>query len=62
MRLWVWCWAMLISGCYVGPSEEQLGCYQGCGREKDACMLAAATAAQIQVCDARGSRCSAVCE
>lgn len=53
---------VLVSGCYVGPSEEQLRCYQACGRSNDHCMLHATTAQQIQACDQRSSQCSAVCE
>lgn len=61
----VWCVAVVLStGCYVPPNEdqEQVRCYQACGREKDSCMLAATNAAQVQRCDERSSRCSAVCE
>jgi len=53
---------VLASGCHVGPTEEQLQCYQACGRDKDNCMLEAGTAAQIQACDQRSSQCSAVCQ
>jgi hypothetical protein len=62
MKNWVWWLLVASSGCYVGPSEEQLSCYQGCGREKDSCMLEAATAAQIQGCDVVGQRCSKGCQ
>lgn len=65
MRRWEWSVvvvSVLVSGCFMGPSEEQLQCYQGCAREKDSCMLSASTAQQIQACDARGSQCSAVCQ
>jgi hypothetical protein len=51
----------LSTGCF-GPSEEQLDCYRGCGTEKDACILAATTAAQIQACDSRSARCTASCK
>jgi uncharacterized membrane protein len=63
MRRWVWAAVVVVvSGCFMGPSEEQLRCYQACAREKDSCMLSAITAQQIQTCDGRGSRCSAVCQ
>ena len=61
MRSWVWLVGVLLAGCF-GPSQEQIDCYQGCGREKDSCMLAAASAQQIQECDQRSSRCTAVCQ
>ncbi|HXK18066.1 MAG TPA: hypothetical protein VNG33_09700 [Polyangiaceae bacterium] len=62
MRLWVYWVVAFGSGCAFPPSAEQISCYQGCGREKDGCMLAATTPQQIQSCDERSSRCTAVCE
>lgn len=53
--------ALPATACF-GPTEEQLDCYRGCGAEKDACILAAMTAAQIQACDLRSARCSASCQ
>jgi hypothetical protein len=50
-----------LPGCMMGPSDEQVRCYQVCARDKDACMLSASTAEQIQSCDARGSRCTESC-
>jgi hypothetical protein len=50
------------SGCVaLGPSEERLGCLNGCAREKDQCMLDAMTAPGIQACDARSGACSETC-
>lgn len=60
-RVW-WLWVVLLADCSLGPSEEQLACYQGCGRYKDACMLNATTAQDIQMCDTKSSRCSARCQ
>jgi hypothetical protein len=63
MRFWVWCvMTGLLASCAIGPSEEELACYQGCAREKDSCILQASTAQQIQQCDSVGVRCSAVCQ
>jgi hypothetical protein len=51
-----------LCGCFPpGPSEERLGCLQGCAGEKDQCMLEAMTAPAIQACDARASACSGTC-
>jgi hypothetical protein len=65
MQLRVWfsvaVLAQLVTACF-GPTEAQLGCYQGCGSEKDACILAATNATQIQACDVRSSRCTATCQ
>jgi hypothetical protein len=53
---------LALSGCFaLGPSEERLGCLNGCAREKDQCMLEAMTAPAIQVCDAHGRGCSGAC-
>jgi hypothetical protein len=62
MRNWVWVVVAVMSACKLGPSEEELRCYQACARDKDACMLSASTPEQIQACDARSSRCSVSCE
>lgn len=62
LRVWRLVAVVMASGCYMGPSDEALRCYQACGREKDGCLLQAATAQQIQACDQRSSRCSAVCQ
>jgi hypothetical protein len=63
MRFWVWCVVAGLQGsCAIGPSEEELACYQGCAREKDSCILQASTAREIQRCDRVGARCSAVCQ
>ena len=49
-------------GCFaMGPSEERLGCLNGCAREKDQCMLDAMTAPAIQACDVRARTCSETC-
>jgi hypothetical protein len=63
VRVWLLVAALaeLATACFE-PSEAQLGCYRGCGAEKDACILAATTAAQIQTCDVRSSRCTATCQ
>jgi hypothetical protein len=61
MRFWVCLAVVLSSGCYMGPTEVQVSCYQGCGREKDACILAASTSSQLQGCDSRSARCTAAC-
>ena len=50
-----------LSACVIGPSEERLGCLNGCAHEKDSCMLNAMTADGIQACDARARACSAPC-
>jgi hypothetical protein len=60
VALVVWAWCML-GGCQMGPSEERLGCLQGCGRDKDSCMLAAMTPPHIQYCDARSAACNDSC-
>ena len=62
MRKWVWVVLVAMPACKMGPSDEELRCYQACARDKDACMLAAATPEQIQSCDARSSRCTVGCE
>jgi hypothetical protein len=49
------------ANCNVGPSEERLGCLNGCAREKDQCMLNAMTAQGIGVCDAQARRCAEPC-
>jgi hypothetical protein len=61
MRSWAWLLVVALPGCRMGPSDEQVRCYQACARDKDACMLSASTAEQIQSCDARGSRCTESC-
>ncbi len=50
-----------LLGCYMGPSEERLGCLNGCAREKDQCMLNAMTPQGIQACDEAARQCSAPC-
>lgn len=62
MRNWVWVLMLALAGCKMGPSDEEVRCYQACARDKDACMLSASTAEQIQACDSRSSRCTATCE
>jgi len=65
MQLRAWLWVVVLAqpatACFE-PSEQQLGCYRGCSAEKDACILEAMTAAQIQACDLRSQRCSATCQ
>jgi len=51
----------LLLSCNFGPSEERLGCLNGCAREKDQCMLSAMTAQGIQACDANARACSEPC-
>jgi len=51
----------LLASCNFGPSEERLGCLNGCAREKDQCMLNAMTAQGIQACDARARQCTEPC-
>lgn len=60
-RVW-WLWLVALVDCRFGPSEEELACYQGCGRYKDSCMLQATTAQHIQICDTNSSRCSEACQ
>ena len=62
MRNWAWIWALVAPACMMGPSEEQIRCYQVCARDKDACMLAASTPEAIQSCDVRSARCTGSCE
>ena len=50
-----------LLACNFGPSEERLGCLNGCAREKDQCMLSAMTAQGIQACDANARACSEPC-
>jgi len=52
---------MTLAACNVGPSEERLGCLNGCAREKDQCMLNAMTPQGIRACDARASSCTEPC-
>jgi hypothetical protein len=50
-----------LAGCNLGPSEERLGCLNGCAREKDQCMLNAMTPQGIVACDARAQQCTGPC-
>jgi hypothetical protein len=50
-----------LAACAVGPSEQRLGCLNGCAHEKDSCVLNAMTPDGIQACDARARACSAPC-
>jgi hypothetical protein len=50
-----------LASCNLGPSEERLGCLNGCAREKDQCMLNAMTPQGIQACDAQAGLCSEPC-
>ncbi len=52
---------LALSACNLGPSEERLGCLNGCARQKDQCMLDAMTPQGIQACDLRASECSKPC-
>lgn len=51
----------LLAACNVGPSEERLGCLNGCAREKDQCMLNAMTPQGIEACDVRARQCTEPC-
>jgi len=53
---------VVATSCYMPPSESEILCYQGCAQQKDACMLAATTAAQIQGCDQQSAHCSGGCQ
>jgi hypothetical protein len=59
---WAWLLLFVVGGCKIGPSEEELRCFEACARDKDACMLSSSTGEQIQSCDARSSRCTVSCE
>ncbi|MET0794143.1 MAG: hypothetical protein ABW061_21655 [Polyangiaceae bacterium] len=50
-----------LAACFVGPSEERLGCLNGCARQKDQCMLNAMTAQGIQACDWQARQCTEPC-
>jgi hypothetical protein len=51
-----------LAGCGPpGPSEERLGCLNGCAREKDECMLNAMTPPAIAWCDGRARACGGTC-
>ena len=50
-----------LCSCALGPSEQRLGCLNGCAKEKDACVLNAMTPDGIEACDARARACSAPC-
>lgn len=39
MRFWVSLAVVVLGGCYTGPSTWAVHCYQGCGNQKDACIL-----------------------
>ena len=59
-----WCVGLLLfaqPGCFVGPSEQRLGCLNGCAREKDQCILNAMTSQGIAACDAQARDCSRPC-
>jgi hypothetical protein len=62
MRFWVSLAVVVLGGCYTGPSTWAVHCYQGCGNQKDACILAASTPAQLQACDAESAGCTAACQ
>ncbi|MES1174634.1 MAG: hypothetical protein ABUL62_09900 [Myxococcales bacterium] len=51
----------MLGACNFGPSEERLGCLNGCAAEKDQCMLNAMTAQGIQACDVRARQCTEPC-
>jgi hypothetical protein len=50
-----------LLGCNFGPSDERLGCLNGCAREKDQCMLNAMTPQGIRACDESARQCSEPC-
>ncbi|HEY1536964.1 MAG TPA: hypothetical protein VGF76_23250 [Polyangiaceae bacterium] len=50
-----------LGACQMGPSEERLGCLNGCASAKDQCMLNAMTAQGIQACDFQARRCTEPC-
>jgi hypothetical protein len=50
-----------LGACEMGPSEERLGCLNGCASAKDQCMLNAMTAQGIQSCDVQARRCTEPC-
>jgi hypothetical protein len=62
MRFWVCLAVVVLGGCYMGPSDAMVHCYQGCGNQKDACILAASTPSQLQACDAESAGCTAACQ
>ena len=63
MLVWVMSAAVLgaLGACALGPSEQRLGCLNGCAHEKDSCILNAMTPEGIQACDARARACAAPC-
>ena len=50
-----------LGGCQMGPSEERLGCLNGCARGKDQCTLNAMTAQGIESCDYQARLCTEPC-
>jgi len=50
-----------LAACAVGPSEQRLGCLNGCAREKDQCVLSAMSARGIESCDQQARVCSEPC-
>jgi hypothetical protein len=58
--------ALTPLGAACGPpapdhSEEKLQCLRGCAAQKDACILGAQVAAQIQQCDGQNQACVGTC-
>jgi hypothetical protein len=50
-----------LAACNLGPSEQRLGCLNGCAREKDQCVLNAMTSQGIEACDVQGRTCTEPC-
>ena len=55
------CGVATLAACNFGPSEQRLGCLNGCAREKDQCMLDALSSQGIQACDERAHSCTEPC-
>jgi hypothetical protein len=54
--------AMGGSGClFVRPNPERSTCLASCVRDKNACLLEASRAAQLETCDDRSQECQRPC-
>lgn|GEM_PF-2131597 len=50
---------LLLSGC--GPNPNRAPCIRNCAQQKDACMLEATNASEVQSCDTHEMSCSSIC-
>ena len=53
-----------VAACQAaGPDHtaERLQCLRGCASQKDACIVSAQSAAQVQQCDGQNQQCVAPC-